>query len=585
MVEIDGSLIPEDTRPALAAKGAIAEPLDKPKAKATRSSDDGVIRFLRPWGLDFRDADGSTIKGLIVHSFPYAQIGFDGTDAANVQGNWLGITPAGDVAAAQVHRGPSARPLADQQRDERHRRPRRRQERDLRQRDRHRADGPGREQQPHLRQLHRHDHRRPRPPPQLRDRHPPHRAGGPRRPRHAARTGSSATSWSATATSPTASASSPPRRPRSKATSSASARPASRSRRPARRSATDIGIYVHDSPETAIGGTGPAEFNIVSGNKLGIEVNGGSDRSTIAGNRIGTDYDGKSAAPNTNGVAVVGDGLDEAPADITVNDNTIAGSTNYGMYITGGAKRPTLTNNRFGTDIDGVKKLPNKIGFATGAPASGGAAPTDLTFGPGNVVAGNRTDGVQMFGPSAVVQGQPDRRERRHQAARQRHRRPQRPGRRRARGEQHGLRERPGHRGHRPDRQRPCPRQPRRHRAQRRGHAIDFGNAGAGVLVLGTAPDAPTNTRIGGSSSTDANLISGNARGVQVQGDADGHGDPPERHRPRQRRTRTRSRTTSASPSPAARTPWSAARSASTRATTSRATTTPASASTAPRSP
>ena len=50
---------------------------------------------------------------------------------------------------------------------------------------------------------------------------------------------------------------------------------------------------------------------------------------------------GTAAAPNTNGVAVVADGLGEAPADITVNHNTIAGSTNYGMYITGGAKRPS----------------------------------------------------------------------------------------------------------------------------------------------------------------------------------------------------------------------------------------------------
>ena len=68
-----------------------------------------------------------------------------------------------------------------------------------------------------------------------------------------------------------------------------------------------------------IGDTGPAGFNIVSGNKLGIEVNGGSDRSTIAGNRIGTDYYGTTAAPNTNGVAIVADGLAEAPADVTVD--------------------------------------------------------------------------------------------------------------------------------------------------------------------------------------------------------------------------------------------------------------------------
>ena len=219
-----------------------------------------------------------------------------------------------------------------------------------------------------------------------------------------------------------------------------------------------------------IGDTGPAGFNIVSGNILGIEVNGGSDRTTIAGNRIGTDYYGKTRRDaNTNGVAVVADGLGEAPADITVDQNTIAGSTNYGMYITGGAKRPTLTNNRFGTDVDGVKPLREQDRLRDRRPRSGGEAPTDLVFGPGNVVAGNITDGVQMFG-----------RERRRAAAT---------------GSASPPTTKPLGNGsvglnvqgdgvlvenntvsanaqgivrQRPDRRRPCPRQPRRHGARRR---------------------------------------------------------------------------------------------------------------------
>ena len=279
----------------------------------------------------------------------------------------------------------------------------------------------------------------------------------------------------------------------------------------------DIGIYVHDSPDTKVGGTGPAEFNIVSGNALGIEVNGGSDRSSIAGNRVGTDYEGTSAAPNGNGVAVVADGLAEAPADVTVNDNTIAGSTNYGMYITGGAKRPTLTDNRFGTDIDGVKKLANKIGFATGSPAGGGAAPTDLTFGPGNVVAGNRTDGAQMFGPGAVVKG--------NRIGVSSDGKP-------LGNDTVGLNvqgdgvlvENNTVSANAQGIAITGPTENVVIRANRIGTTPDgtaeMGNSGAGVLVLGTAPDAPTNTRVGGSSAADANVISGNARGVQVQGDA-----------------------------------------------------------------
>ncbi len=164
----------------------MAQPLEKPKARATRSGDDGVIRFLRPWGLDLRNADNSTIRGLVIHSFPYAQIGFDGTDGTTVKGNWLGIKPDGSVSARKSTEdrmiglslinsainligGPDADKnvisgteigLV--------------------------ADGQGRERQPHLRQLHRHDHRRPRRAGQQRDRHPAHRADEPRRPRHGA---------------------------------------------------------------------------------------------------------------------------------------------------------------------------------------------------------------------------------------------------------------------------------------------------------------------------------------------------------------------------------------------------------------
>ena len=283
----------------------------------------------------------------------------------------------------------------------------------------------------------------------------------------------------------------------------------------------DTGIYIHDSPDTVLGGTGPAENNIVSGNILGIEVNGGSDRSKITGNLIGTTWNGKGlgATRNTNGLAVVADGLGEAPADITVDHNTIAGSTNYGMYMTGGAKRPILTNNRFGTDVEGIFPLPNKIGFATGQPASGGEAPTELVFGPGNVVVSNLADGVQMFAPGAVVKGnrigvsadteplgnggvglnvQADGVLVEHNTVS---------------GNAQGI----GVNG---------PTDDVVIRANRVGTAPDgepdpqqdFGNSGAGVLILGTS----TNTRIGGSSSTDGNVISGNGRGVHVAEDANG---------------------------------------------------------------
>lgn len=519
-VEIDGSLIEEDVTSAAAVKGAVAEPLERAKGKATRSSNDGVIKFLRPWGLDLRDADGSTLTGLIIHSFPYAQIGFDGTDGAFVQGNWLGLKADGaaserkstedrmmglslinsaqntigglgpdknvisgvEIGVVLMDRGASANLIFGNYVGAA-------------------PDGLN---------------RRPNSETGILLTEPTNLAGrGTERNRISGNVVLSD-------------------RDESYGISVLAAKQtelwgnfvgvnaAGLTESPAGEPLGHLtGIYVHDSPDTVLGGTGPAENNIVSGSVYGIEVNGGSDRTRITGNHIGTTYGGKGlgATRNANGVAIVADGLDEAPADLTVDANTIAGSTNYGMYITGGAKRPKVTNNKIGTDVDGVFPLPNKIGFATGEPASGGEAPSELVFGPGNVVVANVGDGVQMFAPGAVVKGN-------------------RIG---VTADTDAL----GNGGVGLNVQGDGvlvenntvsanaqgiavngPTDDVIIRANRVGTGpsgeptpeTDFGNGGAGVLILGTA----TNTRIGGSSSTDGNLISGNGRGVHVADDANG---------------------------------------------------------------
>ena len=202
---------------------------------------------------------------------------------------------------------------------------------------------------------------------------------------------------------------------------------------------------------------------------------------------------------------------------MTINQNTVANTSEQGMYVTGAAQRITVTGNRFGTDVDGVTKLPNNVGFATGRPAGGGDAPSEVTFGPGNVVAGNSIDGVRVIDGTAMV----------------------------VRGNRIGVSadDKPLGNGTvgvniqadgtlvenntvSANAQGIAVNGPTDDvviRANRIGtapnaepSAADFGNSGAGVLILGTS----TNTRIGGSSSTDGNVISGNGRGVHVAGDA-----------------------------------------------------------------
>ncbi|MBE2316543.1 right-handed parallel beta-helix repeat-containing protein [Solirubrobacter sp. CPCC 204708] len=518
-VEIDGSLIAEDIRPTLVARGAVAEPLDKPKARATRADNDGVIRFLRPWGLDLRNADGSVIRGLIIHSFPYTQLGLDGTDRAVIKGNWLGLTRDGavqprksvedrqigltlynsaeaqiggvgpeknvisgnEVGIALMDAGASANTIFGNYVGAT-------------------TDGRG---------------RRPNTETGILLTEPVGQVGRGTQQNVIAGNvvlGDDDESWGISVLG-------------AKRTEiignfiglSAAGLAESPTGEPL---GHDLGVFVHDSPDTAVGGAGAGQFNLIAGNGLGVEVNGGSPRTTITANRIGTDYEGKQLVPgsgNRFGVAIVADGENEAPADVAVSGNTIAGSTEMGMYVTGGAQRTTIADNRFGTDVDGVKKLQNQIGFATGRPTGGGEAPDDLTFGPGNVVAGNSTYGLQMLdGERAAVRGN-----RIGVSA---------DGKPLGNGTAGVLVHADGtlvenntvsanaqgvvvndladavHIRHNRIGTAPTG----------EPSALDFGNGGAGVLVMGDA----WNTRVGGSGREDGNVISGNGRGVQVQGDA-----------------------------------------------------------------
>ena len=487
LIELDGSKLKATAAKGVTAAAEAVEPAARPKAKSTRAQAADPIRFLRPWGLDLRDADGSTIRGLIIHDFPFIQLGLDGTDQATIKGNWLGLDATGEPqkspTTADQRVGLSMINSAQAT-----------------------VGGPGRDKNV----VSGNDHgivaydagstgsvilgnyvgtttdglgKRPNTYEGILLTHPEgienrgtsdfFVAGnvvlghGPDQDTLGIDLLES-THTSVVGNFVGLNAAGLPKSPTGEPLGH------------------DVGIYVSDSPQTTLGDSGAAEFNLVAGNALGIELNGGSDGSTITSNRIGTDYDGAKVidgSANANGIAVVADFEAEAPLDTKVSDNTIAGSTATGMYVSGNAQRAVISGNRF--------EQGNKVGFAAGFARNGTGAPNDLTFGPANVVAASLTDGVQMWG-----------------------------------GE----------------------------RAQVRGNTI-IGNDGAGLSVGGDAVKLDDNTitenaqgmtvdaaadgvqvtanritdnsgagvlvagkttRIGGSERANGNLISGNARGVQV---------------------------------------------------------------------
>ncbi len=147
------------------------------------------------------------------------------------------------------------------------------------------------------------------------------------------------------------------------------------------------GISLSNANNTTIGGTEAGERNVISGNASGIAMNGGVN-VVIHGNYIGTDITGTKALGNLMGindsgmdnVAIGGSGPGEG--------NLISGNNGMGIYVYNFADDTTILGNRIGTDVTGTLPLGNVMGIATSNEAGGfrigGTAP-----GEANVIAYN----------------------------------------------------------------------------------------------------------------------------------------------------------------------------------------------------
>ncbi len=144
-----------------------------------------------------------------------------------------------------------------------------------------------------------------------------------------------------------------------------------------------------------IGGTAPGAGNLISGNQTGITSNGGS---VIQGNLIGTDAAGTSALGN--GLGIVADASTIGGNSITnpTARNVISGN---GVGIEDRSSSTLIEGNYIGTDITGTQAVGNGTGvWLFGNTTLGGTDPGD-----GNVISGDSSFGVRIFGSKNVVQG------------------------------------------------------------------------------------------------------------------------------------------------------------------------------------
>jgi titin len=112
-------------------------------------------------------------------------------------------------------------------------------------------------------------------------------------------------------------------------------------------------------PGAVIGGTTNGAGNVISGNGSGIRLVGnvGTGTALIEGNLIGTDVTGKKALGNEEGITATGNNAVIGGTTAAAR-NIISGNFNLGIDM-GGGQGNVVEGNYIGTDITGEVALPN----------------------------------------------------------------------------------------------------------------------------------------------------------------------------------------------------------------------------------
>jgi hypothetical protein len=142
----------------------------------------------------------------------------------------------------------------------------------------------------------------------------------------------------------------------------------------------EYGVAIWDGPcGNIVGGMGPGEGNLISGNPTGVMVAGSNaNQNAVIGNRIGTDASGTSALGNQTGISLYTGTFSR------IERNLISGNLGTGIVL--GDQNSLILGNLIGTDIGGTQALGNGLGICLGGQhiLVGGSAPLER-----NIVADN----------------------------------------------------------------------------------------------------------------------------------------------------------------------------------------------------
>ncbi len=155
----------------------------------------------------------------------------------------------------------------------------------------------------------------------------------------------------------------------------------------------NYGVRLNYSLGTLIGGDVPAARNVIAGNVWQQVALAGCDGAVVQGNYIGTDVSGTTNISNNSFPLSV-------DSSVLIKSNVINGFAT-GVELAGSSNR--VEGNFIGTDFTGTRKV---AGFSAGVRINTSGFANIIggtTAGSRNLIAGY--DGIQIFGPSNIVQG------------------------------------------------------------------------------------------------------------------------------------------------------------------------------------
>jgi parallel beta-helix repeat protein len=163
-----------------------------------------------------------------------------------------------------------------------------------------------------------------------------------------------------------------------------------------------FGLVLLNSSGNTVGGASDADRNVVSGNTFcGLYVQGSSNNNEVEGNYFGTDAGGTRALGNRFDIRIDGSG-NTVGGTAAGAGNVISGSFS-GVFVFSGTGDQIL-GNHIGTDVTGTRALGNIVGV-TLWPSETQATVGSAAAGAGNLISGNKWDGLQIFSDNNRVEG------------------------------------------------------------------------------------------------------------------------------------------------------------------------------------